>query len=336
MQNEIQTFFDQVNFTRYNGQPEGHYESFFLRANHPTRPLAFWIRYTIFSPKGLPGNALGELWAVFFNGENDQHVAARQEYRLDECLFDTQSFRVQIGEAALGPHDLQGAIESKGQSIAWKLSYQGDSKPILLLPFKFYQGGFPAAKSLVSQPMARFSGELSVNGETMHVTDWAGSQNHNWGRRHTDLYAWGQVAGFDAHPESFLEVATARLRIGPLWTPPMTLLVLRHGQKEYTLTGFMQSMRAKGSFYYFTWEFKSETADVEIEGRISAPRQAFVGLNYYNPPGGSKHCLNSKIASCMLHFKDKHTGTPEILETKNRAAFEILTDDPKHGITISA
>ena len=30
----------------------GHYESWFLRGNHPSRPLAFWIRYTIFHPRG--------------------------------------------------------------------------------------------------------------------------------------------------------------------------------------------------------------------------------------------------------------------------------------------
>lgn len=54
-----------ANWTRYQpGQRAGHYESFFQRANHPTRPLAFWIRYTIFSPAGQPEAALGELWAI--------------------------------------------------------------------------------------------------------------------------------------------------------------------------------------------------------------------------------------------------------------------------------
>jgi hypothetical protein len=52
----------QVNCTHYQpGQMTGHYESYFVRANHPTRPLAFWIRYTLFSPKQHPENALGEL-----------------------------------------------------------------------------------------------------------------------------------------------------------------------------------------------------------------------------------------------------------------------------------
>ncbi len=36
------------------GDAGGHYESYFQRANHPSRPLAFWIRYTVFSPAGRP------------------------------------------------------------------------------------------------------------------------------------------------------------------------------------------------------------------------------------------------------------------------------------------
>jgi hypothetical protein len=74
-------------------------------------------------------------------------------------------------------------------------------------------------------------------------------------------------------------------------------------------------------------------AGVTIEGTISAPREAFVGLRYYNPPGGEKWCLNSKIASCRLVLK--RAGRPdEVLEAANRAAFEILTDDTSHGVEI--
>ena len=57
---------DQINWTRYRpGQKKGHYESFYQRANHPTKPWAFWIRYTIFSPevqaRGGDRRALGHL-----------------------------------------------------------------------------------------------------------------------------------------------------------------------------------------------------------------------------------------------------------------------------------
>jgi hypothetical protein len=319
MQNELLTFHKQVNLTRYHSQTQGHYESFFLRANHPNRPLAFWIRYTLFSPKDHAENNIGELWATFFNGETNQHIVVKQEYPLADCYFDTTDFNIQIGNAKLSSRLFQGAIENKVSKVAWEMTFNGDSLPLFLLPLNLYKGKFPAAKSLVSLPLAHFNGTLAVNDEKINITDWIGSQNHNWGLRHTDLYAWGQVAGFESHPESFLEVATAKLKLGPFWTPPITLLVLRHDRQEYALTELAQGIKAYGKFR-----------------EISAPSQAFIGLNYYNPPGGNKYCLNSKIAECRLHFRDKKTGKTDTLDTKHRAAFEILTNDENHGITISA
>lgn len=114
--------------------------------------------------------------------------------------------------------------------------------------------------------MAIFYGELRVNDEPIPVQDWFGSQNHNWGLRHTDCYAWSQVAGVDMYPGSFLELATARLKIGPFWTPTFTPVVLRHEGREYSFTSLSQSIRAKGDFEFFHWCFKSETPEASLEG----------------------------------------------------------------------
>jgi hypothetical protein len=336
MQDPVEAFSQGVNFTRYRGQLQGHYESYFVRANHPHRAQAFWIRYTIFSPKGRPADAIGELWAIYFDAEQNRHAVAKREYRIADCDFDVSSFRVRVGQATLQPNRLEGAIEGSHHSLAWDLKFEGASAPLLLLPLALYEGGFPAAKSVVSLPMASFNGLLNIDGTQIQIADWIGTQNHNWGSRHTDLYAWGQVAGFDNQPDSFLEVATARLRLGPFWTPPITPIVLHHRQREYAFTRLGQAIRAKGRFGYFSWQFASRNADAEIAATISAPREAFIGLRYYNPPGGIKYCLNSKIAHCTLRLTDRRAGTTEMLETANRAAFEILTDDENHGVPMSA
>ena len=210
MPNTLEAFTQQVNFTRYHGQPRGHYESFFQRANHPSRPLAFWIRYTIFSPKDRPNDALGELWAIFFNGETGSHVAVKNEAPLQQCTFRPAEFFVEIDDAQLKPGQLHGSAGTGQNTITWDLSFRSDAPTLLLLPLRLYETALPSAKSLVSAPMATYQGHLTVNGETIDVADWVGSQNHNWGSKHTDRYAWGQVAGFDTHPESFLEVATAQ------------------------------------------------------------------------------------------------------------------------------
>ncbi len=331
---------ETANFARYEaGQTKGHYESFFLRANHPTKPMAFWIRYTVFNPHEEPDKAIGELWAVYFDREKGIKSAGKDEVPISECRFATNRFQVSIADAFLDSERAQGITHSKGDKIEWDLRCSGDAEPLLLLPPRLYEAGLPKAKALVGLPMARFNGKLLVMDQEVHVEDWVGSQNHNWGSKHTDHYAWGQVAGFDNSTESFLELGTARIRIGPFSTPYMTVIVLRHRGMEYKLNGLIQSIRAKASFDYFEWRFSSENDTIALEGTMAASSEDFVGLTYYNPPGGTKHCLNTKIASCRLTVRHKERtgeGAVEVLETGSRAAFEILTDDTDHGVEIYA
>jgi hypothetical protein len=315
------------------GRAAGHYESFYQRANHPERPLAFWIRYTVFAPAADPGAALGELWAVAFDGESGQHTVAKDEFPIADCEFDPDAFAVRIGASRLGP----GSLVGSAGAVAWDLEYAGDAPPVLLLPPKLYAGGFPKAKSLVPLPLARYRGSYTVAGERIAVEGWLGSQNHNWGSQHTDRYAFGQVAGFDSAPDTFLEVATVQARLaGPIRTPVLTTLVLRHDGAEWALVSVRQALRATARYGYFHWDFATGDDRVRITGRISAERDAFVGLRYNNPPGGVKHCLNTKIGAAELTIRNRLTGKTHTLRTRNRALFEILTDDTGHGVPVRA
>ena len=336
MNSKLTTLNQEANFARYiPTQKKGHYESYFLRANHPTKPIAFWIRYTIFSPHKKPEKAIGELWAIVFDGETGVHAAVKDELPISKSLFDKNRFHVKIGDAHLDSEKLQGSASSGSNTIRWDLSYAGNDRPLFLFPMNLYDRKLPKAKALVGVPLALFNGRITVNDREVAIKDWVGSQNHNWGSQHTDHYAWGQIAGFDNHAESFFELATARIRIGPFWTPFMTLMVLRHRGREFCLNSIRQSLKAEGSFEYFQWKFSSEDETVAVDGTISAAREDFIGLKYYNPPGGIKHCLNTKIASCrmMVRLKKEETGErTEVLETLSRAAFEILTDKTDHGV----
>jgi hypothetical protein len=311
---------EQVNWTQY--QDGGGYESFYLRANHPSRPLALWLRYTIFAPSSGPDPAIGELWAVVFDGETGQHSSTKVEVPLAECLFSSTSFDVRVGDGRLR----EGEATGRAGDISWDLRYDGAEPPLYLLPRRLYRGGFPKAKSLVSRPLVRFTGHVDVADRRLAVDGWLGSQNHNWGSRHTDRYAFGQVAGFDNAPDAFLEVATARSRIGPLWTPNLTFVVLRHRGREYALTSLRQSLRAGATLAPRRWTFASADRSADIRGGIEAEPDAFVVLEYRNPPGGIKYCLNTKLARCELTVIDRESGTRDVLTSDHGALFEVLDD----------
>lgn len=313
------------------GDPRGHYESWFLRANHPRRALAFWIRYTIFSPKGRPQEGLGELWAVAFDGEQRAITAVKEERSIRECSFQKSALDARIADATLDGERLRGGAACAGHRLEWDLRYTAPAPPLVFFPRALYGAPLPKAKTLVPAPHAVFDGRLVVDGEPWSIDGWVGSQNHNWGEKHTDRYAWGQVAGFDDADDAFLEVATAQVKLGPLTTPKMTVLVLRLDGEELAFNGVGRSLRSHGEYDFFQWAFHAEDERASVRGTIAASAHDFVALPYLNPPGGTKTCLNSKIARCDLTVRWPD-GRVRTLGTRSRAAFEILTDATDHGV----
>jgi hypothetical protein len=193
-----------------------------------------------------------------------------------------------------------------------------------------YATKLPRAKALVGRPLAQFSGTITVDGIPLSIDRWIGSQNHNWGSRHTDRYAWGQVAGFDDHPDAFLECSTARLRVGPLWTPWMSPVVLRLFGETLSWNGLPTAIRARGHYEPYAWQIETSSSAGKLALRIHAEPDEFVALRYPNPPGGTKICLNSKVARCELTLR---RGGQTIELRSSRAAFEILEDTAPSGIT---
>src|SRR3712207_4524762 len=53
----------------------GHYESYYLRAVHPTEPRGIWIRYTVSLPPG--GRPTGQLWCTLFDRSASRTTAVR-------------------------------------------------------------------------------------------------------------------------------------------------------------------------------------------------------------------------------------------------------------------
>ena len=307
---------------------DGHYESWFLRANHPTRPEAFWIRYTIFSPRGRPGDAEAELWGIVFREGQDPFMVY-ERLPLTDAHFAESGLDVRIGDARLWGEGAGGTCSGRascdGRSLRWRLRFEDAGPPLLLLTEGLYSAPLPKAKALVPRPGCRFTGELVLDGRSVEVHGWRGSQNHNWGSKHTDEYAWGQVAGFEGAPEAFLELSTARVHLGPVKTPWLTPLVLREGGREHRLGGIVRAVRNTGEYELGRWTFAARGEGVRIDGTLSAAPRAFASLPYRNPPGGVKTCLNAKVARCVLNVR-RRGEPPRTLVSAHGAAFEILRD----------
>ena len=161
---------------------------------------------------------------------------AQGPIRSSASAYEYDSWTARIGATTVDDRSAQGVVTGGNRSARWDLRITpGRASPVKLLTDRGYKARFPTAKTMVRHPLAQFDGQVELDDVRVVVDGWTGSVNHNWGRRHTPAYAFGQVCGFDDAPESSLEIVTAHAAVGPFSLPAATLFVLRHGGKEFAV-----------------------------------------------------------------------------------------------------
>ena len=297
-----------------------YYESRYIRANHPDVPQALWLRQTLLLPTA--GDPAADVWVMLFDPEGAGNRAIKVSHPLEAADYDYDDWTARIGAAVLDDRSAEGAAGP----ARWDLRITPDAAgPVKLLTERAYRARFPTAKTTVRHPLARFDGLAELGGARVAIDGWTGSVNHNWGTRHTPAYAFGQICGFDDHPESTLEIVTARAAVGPVLLPGATLFVFRHAGVEFAVRSILGSMQTHGRYRPFSWTFGARVGEQMIEGEIVAEPAGVIGLTYTDTDGATKYCYNSAVATCRVQVAGKAFERAELTATR-RAMLEILTD----------
>lgn len=305
-----------------------YYESRYIRANHPDRAQAVWLRWTLLYPK--PGDPVADVWVMVFDPDGDGNRALKQPHPISAADYRTEPWSACIGDTAIDDHSAHGTLDG----ARWDLAITPGQEPaVKLLSERSYRAKFPAAKTQVRHPLARFDGTVTL-GEPLRLDGWTGSVNHNWGSRHTPAYAFGQVCGFDGQPSSSLEIVTAHAALGPLRLPATTLFVLRHAGREFAVRSVLSARRTSGEYQPFCWMFGGRVDGVEMRGEIRAEPTHVIGLTYTDTNGATKYCYNSALADCRITLSGN--GIDAKLTATRRAMFEILTDERNTAVPLLA
>jgi hypothetical protein len=311
-----------------------YYESRFIRANDPDRARALWLRSTLLLPTA--GAPVADSWMMLFDPDGSGNRALKQSHPIDQSDFGDDTWTARIGATAIDDRSAYGSISGAGRSARWDVRITpGDEAPVKLLNERGYKAKFPTAKTMVRHPLARFDGSVELDDLGVQVDGWTGSVNHNWGRRHTPAYAFGQVCGFDGSPASSLEIVTAHAAVGPLSLPAATLLVLRHNGREVAVRSVLATRRTRGEYRPFSWSFGARVNDVTLDGEITAQPREVIGLTYTDTDGESKYCYNSALATCRITLSGNRISTTELVASR-RAMFEILTDTRNGSVPLLA
>jgi hypothetical protein len=293
----------------------GHYESFYLRAVHPSEPRGVWIRYTVTVPPG--GRPSGQLWFTYFARPGPPRAV-----RIDCGEPRTgEGTGIRLGDATFDEAAASGAAAADGASASWGLRWRSAEQPLMHLPRDWmYSARLPRTKLLSLRPTAVFDGVLEVDGETIEVAGWPGMTGHNWGEEHAQTWIWLSGLAFDRRgPGTWLDVAVARIRLGPVRSPWIASGAVSLDGRRFRLGGPGRRVAVLAQDDRCSLRIPGQGVRVDVSA--SAPADAFVAWDYADPSGRGRRVLNCSVADMSVAV-----GLPQReveLIGDGRAAYEL-------------
>jgi hypothetical protein len=289
----------------------GHYESFYVKASHPTEPRAVWIRHTVWKAPGR--DAVGSLWCTLFDASWERPVAFKESIPTpaagggDYLRIGTARFAEGV---VAGPH--------------WDLTYESDSPSFPYLPREWmYRARLPRTKAESLHPTARFSGRVELDGRAMELDGWPGMIGHNWGAEHAERWIWLHGAGLDA--------IMGRVKVGPWTIPWVANGFLDVDGRRLRLGGIerVRSTRVNAEPDHLAFALTGPDGLV-VEGDLVAPRPTLVGWVYNDPGGGSHNVVHSSIADLRLVVRNPDAELTQL----GGATYELGMRETTHGVPI--
>src|SRR4051812_45828835 len=126
----------------------GAYESYYLRAVHPTEPRGVWIRYTVSAPIGE--QPTGQLWLTLFDRDAPRPWALRMD--AGPVSSDGDAW-VRMATGRIGPAEAVGDAATPDGRASWSLRHTSAEAPLLHLRRNWmYTARLPRTKLLSLRP----------------------------------------------------------------------------------------------------------------------------------------------------------------------------------------
>jgi hypothetical protein len=310
------------------GIKAGMYESFYLRAFAPERPVGLWIRHTVHKRPGMAPTA--SIWCTVFDTRRGAPLMAKATSA--ELEMPPGGWISVGGQATFGP----GWAEGSCGEASWSLRFTTtEPPPRHLSPDWLYRTPLPRTKLTSPAPAARFSGSLTLAGaEPITLEGWPGMVGHNWGSEHAERWIWLHGAGFAEAPEAWLDLALGRILIGRRLTPwvangALSLDGIRHR------IGGLRGSRPQVQESVSGCSIRLSGRDgLELALRARTPPGQAAGWRYADPDGGEHDVVNCSIAQLELDLLA--AGRPRrSLSSAHGGAYELGMRARDHGIPIA-
>jgi len=320
----------QANHMRWDGAARGHYEVWYLTANHRSTGLGLWIRYTLEAPKRGLGEPYAQLWcAVFDRDEPSANFAIHRRYPISQLVAARDPFALTIGSSELHDDRARGALSGEGHEVSWDLKWTPAACVRRLFPSLMYRRGGLGETTVLSPTLgAGLEGAIVVDGRRLELRGETVGQTHLWGRKHAHAWAWGHCSEFIGGRAAILECLTVRLRRLGCTLPPMTMLLLELDGELHRFTRFFQVLTGRTSAELSTgrYAFTARSSNLRLVGEFSARVQDMVVAPYVDPDGAPSYCANTEVGDLEIVVERRsgrrweHAAT---LRAQGTAHFEL-------------
>ncbi|MDT5244982.1 MAG: hypothetical protein QOD36_2358, partial [Mycobacterium sp.] len=156
-------------------KPEApYYESRYIRANHPERAQALWLRETLLLPTA--GDPVADVWVMVFDPYGAGNLALKQPYPIDAAAYEYDDWTARIGATSIDDMSALGVVTGRGRSARWDLRITPGSEDVVrLLTDRAYKARIPTAKTMVRHPLAQFDGQVEFDDARLVLDGWTGS-----------------------------------------------------------------------------------------------------------------------------------------------------------------
>lgn len=335
---------------------KGLYEVWFTMVNDVERHEAYWIRYTLMCPQttaemkegqGLNGyidsfKGDGMLWLGYFNAnDSSKNFMIKKSFPLSSVEGSKESggkkyLIVKIQDAEVQLDGIQGGFEAKsGKKVAWDLKFSHFMQPYITTPDIAKKLGLTNTLAKATHPNLRISGKVTIDGKSKELKEVPGVQYHTLGDGYKVPWEWFSCHTFNDAPDAYLDFGS-KLQKG------VGTIEFFDGKKSITFWNakvlkklkLMKKLEIKKSLTGLT--FKIEYKGTALQGEITVPKDALLGVQYFGPQGNSYYCYNSEVADFKLKITLKNPdGT--LKEEKEYTAeksvsFETVYDKSQEDI----
>jgi hypothetical protein len=232
--------------------------------------------------------------------------------------------------AAAGPGRFRGAAAMAGQNARWDLAVTGGQGVVRpLRPAVLYRAPLPRTKLEASVPDGLVTGLLDVGGRRIEVSQWRGTVGHNWGTEHADRWVWLHAAGFAAAPQAWLELALARIKVGPARSPWTAIGAASLSGQVVLLGGPGRRPKVSADPGRLTASIPAPAGRLDLTA--STADDHAVAVAYADPRGGTRLVRHAALATVKLSFRSRAHG--ELATSGTCGAYEYGTSQHLPAIT---